>query len=64
MIQESVGNFTDGVGANREIVGHYTQVVWSTTYEVGCGYISSSKGANRNYGASVNSNFQYYINIA
>ena len=24
-------------------IGHYTQVVWADTYEVGCGYMASVK---------------------
>ena len=23
-----------------KVVGHYTQVVWADTYEVGCGYVA------------------------
>ena len=25
------------------VIGHYTQVVWADTAEVGCGYMSSDK---------------------
>ena len=26
--------------SNNKVVGHYTQVVWADTYEVGCGYVA------------------------
>ena len=25
------------------VTGHYTQLVWANTYEIGCGFISSVK---------------------
>merc|ERR1712020_452603 len=28
------------------VIGHYTQVVWAESHEVGCGYMTSVKGTN------------------
>merc|ERR1712135_128354 len=38
------------------VIGHYTQVVWAETTDVGCGYIASSKGSYMacNYGPGGN----------
>ena len=39
---------TDPTGKNNGktgVIGHYTQVVWAETTDVGCGYIASSKGS-------------------
>jgi len=50
---------TDPTGKNNGktgVIGHYTQVVWAETTDVGCGYIASSKGSYMacNYGPGGN----------
>ena len=40
---ESYSNNKTVTGATG-VIGHYTQVVWADTYEVGCGYLLSNKG--------------------
>jgi len=36
----SVGSFDSHANPNGKAVGHYTQVVWGATKEVGCGYVA------------------------
>ena len=43
MAVESYSNNKTVTGATG-VIGHYTQVVWADTYEVGCGYLLSNKG--------------------
>jgi len=54
---------TDPTGNNGAtgVIGHYTQVVWAETTDVGCGYIASSKGSYMacNYGPGGNMGGQH-----
>jgi len=46
--QKAVNSFSsdNAITGSTGVIGHYTQVVWADSYEVGCGYMSSVKGSN------------------
>ena len=43
MTEEAANHFSTDTHETHAagIIGHFTQVVWAHTYEIGCGFISS-----------------------
>ncbi|XP_033102927.1 peptidase inhibitor 16-like [Anneissia japonica] len=64
MNEDKYYNYTEHVCQPGKVCGHYTQVLWDTTKQMGCGYHSCEDGktiVGCNYGPAGNYNRRPYI---